>query len=360
MDMAVIGAAGTCGRQSVMQMLDRHVIPNHDTLQLVGRRGGRSAKELWGLRADLSDAFDNWAPKMEVVVDPDDVEAELVVMMAGVTVSSDPGAPNDRAALGAMNAEIFQTYADALAGLSEPPIVVVQSNPVELAVEIFAERLGRHRVLGAAGWSDTMRFSRELAADLGIPRRDVQSFVVGQHGDYIVPVWSHVIARRVSEEQLADAIAAIRDGRTLSQLPEEIQGARGAMLELVREDRVEEAFGYVQSLPADLRAFVKPFFTHFTAGRTTEAVTARSAVDIVEALVDGQARAFSAQVKLEGELGVTGVAAVPVIIGPQGWSGVVSINLADDEAEALQTATSAIRLANAEARAGVAALPQAT
>lgn len=351
MDVAVIGAAGTCGRQSVMQLLDRHVVPQHDTLQLVGHRGGRSASELWGLRADLADAFDNWAPTMEVVLDPDGVRAELVVMMAGVTVSSDPGAPSDRAGLGAVNAEIFHAYADALASLAEPPIVVVQSNPVELAVEIFAERLGRHRVLGAAGWSDTMRFSRELAAELGIPRRDVQSFVVGQHGDYVVPIWSHVIARRVSEQQLADTIARIRRGRTMDQLPGEIRHARGAMLELVRSGDVEGAFAYVQSLPADLRAFVKPFFTHFTAGRTTEAVTARSAVDIVEALVDGQARAFSAQVLLDGEFDVQGVAAVPVIIGPQGWSGVVSLNLAPDEAAALQDAAAAIRVANTEARA---------
>lgn len=351
MDIAVIGAAGTCGRQSLMQLLDRQVVPHRDNLQLVGRRGGRSAKELWGLRTDLADAFDDWAPTMEVVLDPHGVNAELVVMMAGGTVSSDPGAPTDRAALGAMNAEIFHTYAEALASLAEPPTVVVQSNPVELAVEIFAERLGRHRVLGAAGWSDTMRLSRELAAELKIPRRDVQSFVVGQHGDYVVPVWSHVIARRVTEQQLEDTIARVRDGRTMEQLPGEIRTARGAMLDLVRNGAVEEAFAYVQALPADLRAFVKPFFTHFTAGRTTEAVTARSAVDIVEALVDGQARAFSAQVLLEGQLGVHGVVAVPVIIGPQGWSGVVPINLADDEAAALQSAAEAIRTANAEARA---------
>lgn len=350
MDMAVIGAAGTCGRQSVMQLLDRHVVPSHDTLQLVGRRGGRSASELWGLRADLADAFDNWAPTMEVVLDPQGVDAELVVMMAGVTVSSDPGAPTDRAALGAMNAEIFHTYAEALASLADPPIVVVQSNPVELAVEIFAEKLGRHRVLGAAGWSDTMRFSRELAAELQVPRRDVQSFVVGQHGDHVVPVWSHVIARRVTDQQLVETIARIRSDRRMEQLPGEIREARAAMLDLVRKDEVEVAFSYVQALPADLRAFVKPFFTHFTAGRTTEAVTARSAVDIVEALVDGQARAFSAQVQLEGEFGVDGVVAVPVIIGPQGWSGVVSINLAEDETAALHRSAEAIRTANAEAR----------
>ena len=351
MDMAVIGAAGTCGRQSVMQMLDRNVVLDHDRLQLVGHRGGRSAHELWGLRADLADAFDNWAPKMEVILDPEGVDAALVVMMAGVTVSGDPGAPTDRAALGAMNAEIFHTYADALASLPEPPIVVVQSNPVELAVEIFAERLGRHRVIGAAGWSDTMRLSRELAAELAIPRRDVQSFVVGQHGDHVVPVWSHVIARRVSEEHLAETIARIRQDRALAQLPSEISTARAAMLELVRAGQVEEALTYVESQPADLRAFVKPFFTHFTAGRTTEAVTARAAVDIVEALVEGQARAFSAQVSLDGAMGIHGVVAVPVIIGPQGWSGVVPVNLAEDEQAALQSAAAAIRAANADARA---------
>jgi len=350
-DVAVVGAAGACGRQSVMQLLSRAVIPHDRRLQLVGNPQGRSAHELWGMRADLRDAFDTWTPSIEVVLNPAEVDADIVVMMAGQTVSADPGQPTDRAALGQRNAEIFQQYAQALAHRSEPPIVVVQSNPVELAVEIFAEELGANRVLSAAGWSDSKRFARELGREFDLPRQDVQAFVVGQHGNFLVPVWSAVTARGIPDSVLADRIGHIRAGRQLADLPVEIAEARTRMLDMVHDAHVREAWEYVESLPADLRACVKPFFTHFTAGRTTEAVTAQAAVDIVEALMHGLPRVFPAQVLLEGQFhGLVGVAAVPVIVGPRGWSGVVDMTLADDEMDALRHAVAMAAQNNAADR----------
>lgn len=351
MNIAVIGAAGACGRQSVTQMLSRHLIPHGAHLQLVGNPKGRSATELWGIRADLRDAFDTWTPKIDVILDPDEIDAEIVVMMAGKTLSPDAEAPTDRAALGRGNAEIFQQYAEALARVDDPPVVVVQSNPVELAVEILAEQLGDHRVLSAAGWSDSKRFSREVGRDLGVGRHQVQGFVVGQHGDHIVPVWSLLSARGISEDQLAEHIASIRAGRDLADLPDEITSNRAHVLELIRSGRVRDAFGLIEALPADLRAFVKPFFTHFTAGRTTEAVTALAAVDIVDTLIHGDAKVYPAQVRLTGQFhDLTGVAAVPVMLGPNGWSSVLDVTLAEDEMSALRTSVAAVASSNAADR----------
>ena len=65
--MAVIGAAGACGRQAVAQLLDRSLVDPDGRLQLVGHRGGSSANELHGLRADLRDAFADDAPAIELV-----------------------------------------------------------------------------------------------------------------------------------------------------------------------------------------------------------------------------------------------------------------------------------------------------
>jgi malate dehydrogenase len=351
MDVAVIGAAGACGRQSVMQMLARSIVPHDSTIQLVGNPKGRSATELWGVRADLRDAFDTWAPTLEVVLDPSEINADIVVMMAGQTVSADPGAPTDRAELGSRNADIFSHYAEILAQRDDKPIVVIQSNPVELAVEIFAEQLGDHHVLAAAGWSDSKRFSREVGRDLGLPRHRVQGFVVGQHGNHLVPVWSLLTARGVTAETLAETVAQIRAGRELADLPGEIADGRTHMLDMVRRGDVADAFAYVESLPADLRAFIKPFFTHFTAGRTTEAVTAQAAVDIVDTLVHGDARVYPAQVRLTGQFhDLVGVTAVPVILGPGGWSAVVDVHLADDEMAALRQAVDVVGQLNAEDR----------
>jgi len=58
----------------------------------------------------------------------------------------------------------------------------------------------------------------------------------------------------------------------------------------VRQGRVHDAYALVQSFPPDLRAVVKPFFTHFTAGRTTEMATAHAVADIAAALVGGEQR----------------------------------------------------------------------
>ena len=57
MDVAIIGAGGVCGRQVAMQLIEARVLPASARLQLVGHRGGESEHELWGLRADLQDAF---------------------------------------------------------------------------------------------------------------------------------------------------------------------------------------------------------------------------------------------------------------------------------------------------------------
>jgi malate dehydrogenase len=349
MDVAIVGAAGSCGRQLAGQLLDRRVLSSASRLQLVGHRGGHSEHELWGLRIDLEDAFVDDAPAIEIVLDPSGIDAEVVVMLAGATVSTDPLAPVDRAALGRINRAIFVEYAEAIgARRGEPPIVIVQSNPVELGVQIFAERLGRHRVLGAGAWSDTLRFRAELAASFGVRRPQVRAPMLGQHGDHAVPCWSQIAVRGVDREVARAGLARMRADRALEGFPAEIAAHKLAMLELVRVGRVEEAFRSVQALPPDLRATVKPFFTHFTAGRTTEVATAHAVADLVTSLADGEARVFPAQVMLEKEwLDLEGPIAVPVLLSVNGWVGVHPLPLADDEVGALRAAAAAVHAAHA-------------
>jgi len=368
MDVAIIGATGSCGRQVAAQLIERSVLqpdapkdvylPRTPSVQqpdpaprdpdvrihLVGHAGGAHESELWGLRADLRDAFDDLAPTIEVGTDVAATGASLVVMMAGVTVTRDT---KDRAALAATNRRIFAESAEAV-GAMRDVTVVVQSNPVELAVEAFARHVPRGRVLGAAAWSDSLRLRRELAAELGVRRPMVHAEMWGQHGDHLVPIWSLVRARGVSEQHLADVIGATREGRALRDLPDEIREARSHALELITDGDVVGALVHIQSRPPDVRAAVKPFFIHFTAGRTTELATARSVVDVVEFIAKGVSAAIPAQVVLDGEYaGLTGPIAVPVLTDPSGWSQVVGEPIADDEVAALRAAGAAIAEANA-------------
>jgi len=346
--VAVIGAAGACGRQLVAQLLNRSVIDPDGRLQLVGRRGGASANELHGLRVDLRDAFADDAPAIELVDDPAAVDADLVVMIAGTTIPTDPTANVDRALLAATNRAMFEQYADALAARpGRPPLVIVQSNPVELGVATFTDRLERHLVVGAGAWSDTMRFRREIADDLGIRRTAVRAAMIGQHGDHAVPVWSRITVDGVDPATLDAWRAAQRRGRHLADLPAELTAQRARLLALVAAGDVAGAFAAVAELPADLRALAKPFLVHFTAGHTTEIVTAHSVVDLVEAAIAGDDVQRPLQVRLDGEVdGLHGVLGVPVRFGPAGWQWVTPPDIDADEEAALWASAAAIAAAN--------------
>lgn len=336
----MVGATGSCGRQVAAQLLDRGVLGENLMLHLVGHESGAHRNELWGLRADLNDAFFDHSVSIDIGFDVAETEADLVVMMAGATLTRET---MNRAALADINKRIFADVAKGVSGLSESAIVVVQSNPVELAVNAFAGVLPRHQIIGAGAWSDSLRFRRELARDLGVRRSMVSAEVWGQHGDHVVPIWSKVRVRGVSEQRVADVIEAARDGRALSDLPEEIGEVRGAVLAKVNDGKIDEAFALIQQQPADIRAAVKPFFTHFTAGRTTELATAHAVVDLVEVIAHGNHVVCPAQVILEGEMGgLTGPIAVPTVIGQSGWTAVVETQIAVDEAEALVAAQAAI------------------
>ena len=92
-----------------------------------------------------------------------------MVMLAGRTLSTNPGENADRARLGRDNL-LVPALCRCLGGQPREPRCVVQSNPVELGVRIFAEALGRHRVIGAGAWSDTLRFRTELATCRSVGR----------------------------------------------------------------------------------------------------------------------------------------------------------------------------------------------
>lgn len=350
MNIAIVGAAGACGRQLTVQLLGSNTLRHSTWLQLVGHRGGSSEHELWGMRADLEDAFVDFAPSIEVVLDADAVDADIVVILAGATLSTDPNVVPDRVALGRRNAAMFRSYADALGRRSgTPPIVIVQSNPVELGVQILGEAVGRHRVLGAGSVSDTMRFRQELARDLGLTRPAITAPMLGQHGDHLVPMWSLIRARGIDDDELARRISTMRDGRSPVDMPAQIGALRPQVLELLRDGRVTDAYDLICQQPPDLRVALKPFFTHFSAGHTTEVATAHAVAEIVTAIVEGHRRIFAAQVHLEGEwMGLHAVIGAPIILGPEGWLAGLNAPIADDERAALEQAAAAVAEANAD------------
>jgi malate dehydrogenase len=350
MKLAIIGATGSCGLQVAAQLLERQIIPPDGMLHLIGHAGGAHESEMWGLRADLKDAFADRAPRIEVGTDVAESDADIVVMMAGATITS---LASDRSRLASLNHKIFEESAADIARMNAEPIVIVQSNPVELAMEVFSGVVNRHRILGAAAWSDSLRFRREIAADLGVTRPMVDAEMWGQHGDHLVPMWSTIHVRGAEQSRIDDLVGRATQDRKLADLPEEIRVARAHALSLIESGDVPAAYAFVQAQMPDVRAAVKPFFTHFTAGRTTELATAHAVTDVVGFIGSGIKMAIPAQVLLAGDWpGLSGPLAVPVLTDPTGWSQVVHEDITAEEQAALGAAVTAISALNASTKTG--------
>lgn len=349
MDIAVIGASGSVGRAVCGQLLATGTMWPGERLQLVGRRGGASGTGVFGLRIDLLDAYAHAAPVIEQVLDADQIRADVVIMVAGQTPSVDPGSTATRDAVAAANLPLFEYYAQALAehGTGRE-IVIIQSNPVELAVDVFARHLGTRRVLGAGAYSDSLRFRREIADGFvhsGLhdgQRPVVTGYVLGEHGPGFIPLWSSLRALGVDGDTWRTYLQSARGPHTLAELPELAAKARLHLSSLLLEHHGPQAFEYVSSLTADARAIVKPWFAHWT-GRTSTA-TAHSVVDIVAELRQGHRVVLPLQVACDEDdwLGMTGVLGMAVDVDLEGRHFVVPLDVTDEEEAALRQAMTTV------------------
>lgn len=257
MNVSILGAAGEVGRALAVHLLRGGFMTPTDTLQLVGHGPEGTERTLLAERVDLLDAFDQTAPDIEVAATPDEVSGDIVIMAAGVTVSKQT---RTRRELAAKNMPVFETFASTLArngtGLER---VVVVTNPVELGVEIFSRHLNRHRVLGMGAQQDSLRFARAIADVAGVHRDRVHAWVLGEHGEAQVPLWSDV---RLLGESSGDAGLIVDGLRTGSGHPaSEVERHRGLVFELLAEERVREAFDTAEALPPELRIMLEPFVT---------------------------------------------------------------------------------------------------
>ena len=338
MDVAILGASGDCGRAIAGQLVAARVLATTERLQLVGRREGPSASVLHGLVSDLTDAYAEHVPYLDVALSPEEIVADLWVVSAGATVPPNLAkAGANRGGLAEGNAPVFRAYADALARYGQgTEIVIVVSNPVELGVAYFADAIGRSRVIGIGAYSDTLRFRREIAAALGVRRQRVSGFMLGEHGDAQVPVWSSVQVHGMDAAELAQTVARLRHGATPAEFTAVCARERQVINELLKVGRVAEAFTRVDTLAPDVRVVVKPYVTHLSGSKTVLA-TANVTVDLVSTLLDGREVLVAGQAMLEGDFhGLHGPLGVPVVVGANGISRVVEIPLAEAELAQLE------------------------
>ena len=227
----------------------------------------------------------------------------VVVITAGVPRG--PGMSRDD--LVATNEKIVSAVTRDVVAQSPDAVLVVVSNPLDAMCHVAKNVSGwpRERVLGMAGILDTARFSTFVAWETGSSLKDVQTLVLGGHGDQMVPL---VSATRVGGVPLTELVTGDR-----------IQ----AMIE-----RTAKGGGEIVNL----------------LGTSAWYAPGAAAAQIVDSIVLDEKRVLPCAAYLEGEYGIDGLyVGVPVRLGAAGIEKIVELQLTDDEHTALQASAAAVR-----------------
>src|SRR5215212_7983226 len=190
---------------------------------------------------------------------------------------------------------------------SPDAIVIVVTNPLDAMCHVAFDvtQFPRQRVIGMAGVLDSARFRTFLAWELGVSVRDVTGFVLGGHGDTMVPVVSFSNVAGIPIRQ------KISDGR----LEEIVQRTRDGGAEVVKLLQKGSAF-YAPSA---------------------------AVAEMVDSIVFDQKRVLPCAALCQGEFGVNDLfVGVPCRLGAEGLEEIVEIELSDDEQEQLAKSAGAV------------------
>ena len=338
--ISIIGASGSVGSTLAAQILRSNLLARGDRLQLVGHGVSSSSSKLLATRVDLMDAFDDDSVDIELVANIQDTEGDIVVMCAGAGLG---GNLKDRRDLGRFNLPVFQEIASVCAEVIPASTFIIVSNPVELAVEIFAEKLGRERVMGMGAEQDSLRFARAIAHDLGLNRHDVFASVLGEHGQAMVPLWSSVKVD-TNDPIILKSLAALIDRSKEVPLAQRAAELKSVVFELLQTEQIEEAYEVTRRALPDARIFAQPLITGHAIHSTPNA-TANATLRFLSAALGTDSHPLQGQVVLDGEFAsIHGVCGVPLIVKRDGWE-LGTLNLPTEE-ELAQVRLAAASIAN--------------
>jgi malate dehydrogenase len=234
----------------------------------------------------------------------DTANSDIVVITAGIPRK--PGMSRDD--LLNTNYKIMQDVVGKVVKYSPNCILIIVSNPLDAMAQAAFKLSGfsRNRVIGMAGVLDSARFRTFIAQELNVSVENVTAFVLGGHGDTMVPLprYSTVAGIPITELIEPAKLAAL------------VQRTRDGGAEIVKYLKTGSAF-YAPSA---------------------------SAVEMVEAILKDKKKILPCAVHLEGEYGITGLfVGVPVKLGANGLEQIIEIKLTADEQAALNKSAAAVK-----------------
>ncbi|WP_058763994.1 malate dehydrogenase [Exiguobacterium chiriqhucha] len=246
--------------------------------------------------------FDSWITGTSDYAETAD--SDIVVITAGI--ARKPGMSRDD--LVSTNAKVIRAVTKEVARYSPDAIIIVLTNPVDAMTYAAFKESGfpKERVIGQSGVLDTARFRTFVAAELNISVKDVSGFVLGGHGDDMVPLIRYSYAGGIPLEKLlpTDRIEAI-------------------------VNRTRKGGGEIVQLLGNGSAYYAP---------------AAAIVEMVEAILKDQRRILPAIAYLDGEYGFHDLyLGVPTILGANGIERVLELELTEAETAALQRSADSVR-----------------
>jgi malate dehydrogenase len=230
--------------------------------------------------------------------------ADVVIVTAGFPRK--PGMSRDD--LLKMNIDIMKTVATNVKEHASKAFVIVISNPLDAMVFAMKRITGfpRERVVGMAGVLDSARFRCFVAMELGVSVEDVTAFVLGGHGDEMVPLPRYCTVAGIPIPELLSQ-------EQIDRIVKRTRFAGGEIVELLKTGS----------------AFYSP---------------AASAIAMAESYLKDKKRVLACAAYLEGEYGVDGLyIGVPVVIGKGGVERVVEIKLTAEERKLFDVSVDHVR-----------------
>jgi malate dehydrogenase len=234
----------------------------------------------------------------------DTANSDIVVITSGFPRK--PGMTRDD--LVKKNQEIISQVTREVVKHSPDSIIIMVTNPLDAMAQLAYHTSGfpRHRVIGMAGVLDTARFRTFIAQELNVSVRDVQAYVLGGHGDTMIP-----LSRMC----------------TVAGVP---------ISELISAERIEQIVQRTRDGGAEIVKLLGMGSAYFAPSA--------SVLQMVDSILLEKNIIMPCAVYLQGEYSIQGhFVGVPVKLGAQGLEQIIEIELTQDEQSLLQKSAQAVK-----------------